>query len=222
MADILRLTLGFLGGTGPQGRGIAARLALAGHTVLLGSRESERGRTAAAELAVETGCGSGVRGGGNLEVSSDAEVVFVVVPYEAQAETLRPLAAALDGKIVVNCVNHMAFDEVGPYAPGVPAGSAAQECAELLPGSRVVSGFHDISARALARLDQPVQADALICGDDAEAKELVVALAGEIPGMRGVDCGPLRLSRVLEDLTPVLVSINRRYKTHASLRVAGL
>lgn len=212
--------LGFLGGTGPQGSGLALRFAAAGHAVLLGSRDEAKGREAAAELS-ERG-GMPMSGGRNEDVARAADVVFVVVPYAAQADTVAPLADALAGKVVVNCVNHMLFDALGPYAPGVPAGSAAQECAELLPGATVVSAFHDISARALAKLEQPMDADVLVCGDDPDAKERVIALAGRIPGLRGVDCGPLRMSRAIEDLTPVLVHINRRYKAHASLRVAGL
>lgn len=212
--------LGFLGGTGPQGSGLALRFAAAGYPVLIGSREEAKGREAAAELS-ERG-GAPMSGGCNEDVARTADIVFVVVPYAAQADTVAPLADTLAGKVVVNCVNHMLFDEQGPYAPGVPAGSAAQECADLLPGTSVVSAFHDISARALGKLDQPMDADVLVCGDDQEAKERVIELAGRIPGLRGVDCGPLRMSRAIEDLTPVLVNVNRRYKTHASLRIAGL
>lgn len=212
--------LGFLGGTGPQGSGLAARFALAGHPVLLGSRDQAKGREAAAELSAR--CGVQVDGGHNTDVARAADIVFVVVPYAAQADTVAPLAGALAGKVVVNCVNHMLFDDRGPYAPGVPAGSAAQECAELLPGAALVSAFHDISARALAELEQAMDADVLVCGDDQAAKERIIELASRIPGLRGVDCGPLRMSRAIEDLTPVLVNINRRYKTHASLRIAGL
>lgn len=212
--------LGFLGGTGPQGSGLAMRFAAAGHAVLLGSRDEAKGREAAAELSERAGFP--LSGGRNEDVARTADIVFVVVPYAAQADTVAPLADALAGKVVVNCVNHMLFDAEGPYAPGVAAGSAAQECAGLLPRSMVVSAFHDISARALAKLEQPMDADVLVCGDDPDAKERVIALAGHIPGLRGVDCGPLRMSRAIEDLTPVLVNINRRYKTHASLRIAGL
>jgi NADPH-dependent F420 reductase len=212
--------LGFLGGTGPQGRGLAARFAVAGRQVLLGSREAARGREVAAEVAAQTG--RPVSGGANDEVARTADVAFVVLPYAAQADTLAPLAEALAGKLVVNCVNHMVFDGDGPYAPGVPAGSAAQECAALLPRSIVVSAFHDISARALARLDTPMDAHVLVCGDDLDAKERVIALAADIPGLRGVDCGPLRMSRSVEDLTPVLLHVNKRYGTHASLKISGL
>lgn len=216
MTDIL----GFLGGTGPQGSGLAVRFAVAGHPVLVGSRDEAKGRDAAAELSELAGMP--VAGGRNEDVARTADVVFVVVPYAAQADTVAPLRDTLAGKVVVNCVNHMLFDDLGPYAPGVPAGSAAQECAELLPGVAVVSAFHDISARALAKRDQPMDADVLVCGDDQDAKDRVIALAGRIPGLRGVDCGPLRMSRAIEDLTPVLVNINKRYQTHASLRIAGL
>lgn len=213
-------TLGFLGGTGPQGQGLAARFALAGYPVWLGSRDAERGQAVAAELAAELG--AAVHGGRNEDAALACDVLFVVLPYAAQEETLSPLRDVLAGKLVINCVNHMAFDEHGPYAPGVAGGSAAQECARQLPDSTVVSAFHDISARALARHEQSIDADVLVCGDDLVAKERVIELAGQIAGLRGIDCGPLRMSGAIEDLTPVLVNINRRYKTHASVKIAGL
>lgn len=214
-------TIGFIGGTGPQGRGLAARFALAGHPVLLGSRDAARAQEIAAELAAEVP-GIDVRGDENAAVCAAADLVFVVVPYDAQRKTLEPLADAIGDKIVVNCVNAMAFDERGPYGLVVEAGSAAEECAELLPGARIVSAFHDISATKLRKVDQPMTEDVLTCGDDREAKNLVIALTDRVSEFRGVDCGALRLSSAIENLTPVLVSINKRYKVHAGVRVEGL
>lgn len=213
--------LGFIGGTGPQGRGLAARFGLAGHQVLLGSRDAGRAQEAAAKLG-DAAAGIDVRGDDNAAVCVAAEILFVVVPYEAQRATLEPLAGAIGDKVVVNCVNAMAFDERGPFGLVVAAGSAAEECGQLLPAARVVSAFHDISATKLRKLDQPMTEDVLFCGDDEDAKAQVIALTNEVSQFRGVDCGPLRMSSSIENLTPVLVSINQRYKVHAGIRIEGL
>jgi NADPH-dependent F420 reductase len=213
-----RRLIGFLGGTGPQGRGLGLRLAAAGHRVLLGSRDPERASAVLKELRSPVGALVGV---GNRE-ACEAEVVFVTVPYAAQRDTLAPLGDALDDKIVVTCVNALAFDERGPRPVRVEAGSAAEECALLLPRARIVSAFHDVSARRLLHLDEPVGIDVLMCGDDEDAKAEVALLAADIPGMRAVDAGPLRLSAPIEDLTAVLMSVNRRYSIHAGICVDGL
>jgi 8-hydroxy-5-deazaflavin:NADPH oxidoreductase len=217
------LTIGFLGGTGPQGRGLGLRMAQAGHRVLLGSRDAQRAAAVVEELAeVVGGLAGDVLGVGNEQACADADVVFVVLPYDGQAELLEQVAGHCAGKVVVNCVNALAFDKRGAVPVAVEAGSAAEECAALLPGARVSSAFHDISAVRLQRLEEPVEADVLICGDDDEANQLVVHLAGQIDGMRGVLAGPLRLSATIEAFTAVLIGVNRRYKTHASVRVVGV
>jgi NADPH-dependent F420 reductase len=211
--------LGFVGGTGPQGRGLALRFAHAGHPVLIGSRSADKAKDIVSSLNVD---GVDMRGMTNVDACVQAEIVFVTVPYTAQRDTLAGLADAIDEKIVVNCVNAIDFDDRGPVPGQVPAGSAAEECAQLLPRARIVSAFHDVSARRLLRADEPITVDVLICGDDEDAKHVVAHLATEIPGMWGVDCGPLRLSAPIEQLTPVLLSINRRYKLQAGLRIDGL
>lgn len=187
--------------------------------MLLGSRDAAKAKGAVAALGVDE---LDVRGVGNAEAARDAEIVFVTVPYAAQGPTLDDLAEIIGDKIVVNCVNAVEFDDRGPKPGYVKAGSAAEECAQLLPRARVVSAFHDVSASRLLRAGEPISVDVLICGDDADAKEKVVRLASEIPGMWGVDCGALRLSGPIEQMTPVLLSINRRYKIHAGLRIDGI
>jgi len=211
--------LGFIGGTGPQGRGLALRFAKAGYAVLLGSRNEAKAKETVAALGVDE---LGARGVGNTEASRDSEIVFVTVPYAAQRPPLEGLADAIGDKIVVNCVNAVTFDERGPMFDRVEAGSAAEECAQLLPQARVVSAFHDVSATRLLRADEPVSVDVLICGDDDDAKAAVMRLASRIPGMWGVDCGALRLPGAVEQMTPVLLSINRRYKIHAGVRIDGI
>jgi NADPH-dependent F420 reductase len=216
------LVIGILGGTGDQGRGLARRFALAGHQVIIGSRSSERAAAAAQEI------GHGVQGLANADAASGASVIIAAVPWEGHGDLLSGLAAELAGKIVVDCVNPLGFDQRGAYAlpaaEGGPAeGSAAQQAAVLLPGSRVVAAFHHVSAVLL--LDPEVDTidlDVLVLGDDREATDLVQALAARIPGVRGIYAGRLRNCGQIEALTANLVSINRRYKAHAGLRVTDI
>ena len=216
------LVIGILGGTGDQGRGLARRFALAGHQVIIGSRSSERAAAAAQEI------GHGVQGLANADAASGASVIIAAVPWEGHGDLLSALAGELAGKIVVDCVNPLGFDQRGAYAlpvaEGGPAeGSAAQQAAALLPGSRVVAAFHHVSAVLL--LDPEVDTidlDVLVLGDDREATDLVQALAARIPGVRGIYAGRLRNCGQIEALTANLVSINRRYKAHAGLRVTDI
>jgi 8-hydroxy-5-deazaflavin:NADPH oxidoreductase len=216
------LVIGILGGTGDQGRGLARRFALAGHQVIIGSRSPERAAAAAQEI------GHGVQGHANADAARGASVVIAAVPWEGHGDLLTVLAAELAGKIVVDCVNPLGFDQRGAYAlpvaEGGPAeGSAAQQAAALLPGSRVVAAFHHVSAILL--LDPEVDTidlDVMVLGDDREATDLVQALAARIPGVRGIYAGRLRNCGQIEALTANLVSINRRYKAHAGLRVTDI
>jgi len=211
------LVVGVLGGTGEQGRGLARRWALAGQQVVVGSRSPERAETAASEL------GHGVRGLGNAACAAASDVVLVAVPWDGHRELLESLATELAGKVVIDCANPLGFDKQGAYALAVDEGSAAQQAAAVLPGSRVVGAFHHISAVLL--LDEAVdrvETDVLVVGDDREATDLVQSLANRIPGMRGVYAGRLRNAHQIEAMTANLISINRRYRAHAGLRVTDL
>ncbi|MHB8466930.1 MAG: NADPH-dependent F420 reductase [Acidimicrobiales bacterium] len=205
-----------LGGTGPQGRGLAVRLARAGCRVVIGSRDAQKAQDAAAPL------GGGVTGAGNADAATSAEVVFVAVPWDAHEPTLRSLAGELAGRIVVDLVNPITFDERGPVGLPVAAGSSAEQAQALLPASIVVSGFHHVSAKLLLSAADEVDTDVMICGDDLAAKERILALARLIPGVRAVDAGPLRLARFLEGMTSVLLSVNRQYKTTTGIRLTQL
>jgi len=211
-------TVGILGGTGPQGRGLARRFAAAGHSVVLGSRDAGRAAQTAAAYA-EVGDVTGV---GNAEAAA-AELVIVAVPYEGHAELLQSLAAELANKIVVSCVNPLGFDKQGPFPLPVAAGSAAQEAQELLPDSTVVAAFHHVTA---VYLDDPeverIEGDVLVLGEDREAVQVVCDLAAAIPGARGIYAGRLRLAGQVEALTANLIAINRRYKAHAGLQITDL
>jgi 8-hydroxy-5-deazaflavin:NADPH oxidoreductase len=213
-------TLGFLAGTGPLGLGLGLRLALAGHQVLIGSRSRDRAEAVVAELL--DGRDLPIQGVTNAEAAERGEIVYLMCPWEGQADTLRPLAAAIGDKIAVSVVNPLGFDAAGPFVPAVPDGSAAQAAARQLPAARVVSAFHDVAAGKLRAVAKPVDTDVLVCGDDPEAKAVVIGHADAIEGVRGVDAGPLRLSAQLEGLTAVLVGINRRYRVRGGVRITGL
>jgi 8-hydroxy-5-deazaflavin:NADPH oxidoreductase len=211
------LAVGILGGTGEQGRGLARRFAMAGHPVIIGSRVHDRAHAVAREV------GHGVRGLANRDAARQAGLVIAAVPWEGHAQLLSGLAPELAGKIVVDCVNPMGFDQRGAYALPVPEGSAAQQAAALLPRSRVVAAFHHVSAVLLLDSDvDSLDQDVLVLGDDRGATDLVQALAARIPGVRGVFAGRLRNCAQIEALTANLVSINRRYKAHAGLRITDI
>ena len=222
------LVVGILGGTGPQGRGLGVRLAAAGQRVLLGSRDADRAAEVAEDVArragpAAVGAAVPVRGGSNADVAGAADLVIVAVPFAGHAGTLAGLAAPLAGKVVVDCVVPMGFDELGAYALEVPEGSVTQQAAALLPDSSVVGAFHHVSAVLLEDLSRPtLDGDVLVVGDVREATDLVQALAGRLPGMRGVYAGRLRNAGQVEAFTINLVSVNRRYKAHAGIRVTDV
>jgi NADPH-dependent F420 reductase len=215
-----QLTIGLLGGTGPQGRGLALRLALAGHKVLLGSRDPRRAADVVADLV--GGHDLPVEGAANPDAAAGADVVFLVFPFAGQAALLPGLAGQIGAKVVVDVINPLGWDDQGPYLLEVPEGSAAEQAAALLPEARVVAAFHHAAPRLLADPERQVETDVLVVGDDPAAKGLVLELADQIPGCRGVDAGPLRLARQLEGFTAVIVGINRRHRIHAGLRITRL
>jgi len=209
--------IGILGGTGPQGRGLAKRFAAAGLTVVLGSRDADRAAKAAVEL------GDAVSGAANEECAARADVVVVAVPWDGHHDQLASLRDQLVGKVVVDCVNPLGFDKQGPYVLPVAEGSAAQQAQAVLPESTVVAAFHHLSAVSL--LDDAVTdigADVLVLGDVREATDLVQDLAGSIAGCRGVYAGRLRNAGQVEAMTANLIAVNKRYKVHAGLRVTDL
>ncbi|MEY9876157.1 NADPH-dependent F420 reductase [Streptacidiphilus sp. MAP12-33] len=217
LPDVSGLVVGVLGGTGPQGRGLAYRLAKAGQQVVIGSRSAERAAAAAAEL------GLGVEGADNAATAARADIVIVAVPWEGHGELLTSLRGELAGKIVVDCVNPLGFDKQGAYALKPEEGSAAQQAAALLPDSRVTAAFHHLSAVLLEdREVEEIDIDVLVLGEERAATDTVQALANRIPGMRGVFAGRLRNAHQVESLVANLISVNRRYKAHAGLRITDV
>jgi NADPH-dependent F420 reductase len=217
------LTVGILGGTGAQGRGLAYRFARAGQRVVIGSRAAERAAASAAEIAGLPGVTGAVSGAANEDAAARSDLVIIAVPWDGHALTVAALREPLAGKLVVDCVNPLGFDERGPYPLPVAEGSAAEQTAALLPGSTVCAAFHHVSAVLLGDpAVERVDLDVLVLGDDREAVATVIALAGRIAGVRGVYAGRLRNAGQVEALTANLIAINRRYKAHSGIRVTGL
>jgi len=225
LPDVTGLTVGIIGGTGDQGRGLAYRLARAGQTVLIGSRSAERAVRAADEIGGMPGvpAGAAVSGGDNVEVATRSDAVVIAVPWDGHRATITELREPLAGKVVVDCVNPLGFDKQGPYPLVVEEGSAAQQAAALLPNSRVCAAFNHVSAPLLAdpEVDR-IDLDVLICTEDRELVGIVSGLAARIPGMRGVYAGRLRNAHQIEAFTANLIAINKRYKAHAGIRVTDV
>ncbi|MEV6175250.1 NADPH-dependent F420 reductase [Streptomyces sp. NPDC051954] len=215
--DIAQQTVGILGGTGPQGSGLAYRLARVGQPVVIGSRTTDKAQAAAAEL------GLGISGLTNAEAAKRSDIVIVTVPWDGHAATLEELREDLVGKLVIDSVNPLGFDSKGAYAIRPPEGSAAEQAAALLPDSRVTAAFHHLSAVLLT--DPKIEAidtDVMVLGEDRADTDTVQALIARIPGMRGVFSGRLRNAHQVESLVANLISLNRRYKTHAGIRITDL
>lgn len=217
LPDVSDLVVGVLGGTGDQGRGLAYRLARAGQKVIIGSRSADRAQTAADEL------GHGVEGAENAECARRSDLVIIAVPWDGHAKTLEALREELVGKLVVDCVNPLGFDKKGAYALKPEEGSAAEQAAALLPESRVTAAFHHLSAVLLQDAEiEEIETDVLVLGEVRADCELVQALAARIPGMRGVFGGRLRNAHQVESLVANLISVNRRYKAHAGIRLTDI
>jgi NADPH-dependent F420 reductase len=222
---VATIRLGILGGTGPAGRALAARLAAAGAQVLLGSRSLER----AAE-AVEGLLGRWPalgEGGGELVACTNAgaakaDMVVVATPWEGAASTVAALAADLAGKVVVSMVNAVAMAG-GELQPLVPSrGSMAAAIQAAAPAALVSAAFHHLPARELGRIDTPMDADVLVCSDHPEAAARTAEVARLVPGLRPLEAGSLSLAGAVESMTAVVLNLNNRYKARAYLRMAGL
>lgn len=216
-----RPLLAFLGGTGPEGRGLALRFALAGYGVVLGSRSAERAESTARELT-KAAPRANIEGRSNGMAAAEADVAFLTVPYAGLRDVVSSVAGPLEDKIVVSTIAPVEFREGRPVALRVEAGSAAQEAQELLPGSRVVSAFQTIDAHHLSDLSIRPDTDVVVCSDDAEARRLIIVLANELPGVRGLSGGRLAASRYVEEITALLITVNRIYKGHSGIRLTGI
>ncbi len=220
------MDVAIVGGTGHEGFGLALRLAVAGHRVTIGSRDAAKATASVEEAKQLLGDDASIDGAENPSAVAGKPVVIVTVPFAGQVATYRTITDQLEpGTVVVDATSPLqaaiggkAWHVLRPWE-----GSAAELAASLVPdGVRMVGAFHTVAASALRALDRPIDEDVLVCGDDVESKRLVGELVGGIPGMRWVDCGPLSTARITEQLTALLITINRRYKVKdAGFRISG-
>lgn len=200
-----------IGGTGSFGKALAKRLAAAGYDVVIGSRDAARAAAAAAELGVE--------GATNADAARAADLVVLATKSDGTLDTARELREEIGSTPVLSVAAELSFGKDGVH-PTPEATSIAQRLQEILDGP-VVAGLHSLAASNLAGDDAPEE-DALVCGDDAAAKEIVLELAERITAGRAIDAGPLSSARALEGLTAVIVNVNKRYRAHAGIRITGV
>jgi NADPH-dependent F420 reductase len=212
-------SVGILGGTGPAGRGVAARLADAGFHVILGSREESRANEVANAMMAR---GSGTIAGGTNDSAASCDLVVVATPWDSTIATVTPLRASLAGKTVITMVNALAREgrEMIPLYP--PRGSMAAQLSFALPDSVIVGAFHHLPAAQMEDLDSGIDADVLIFSDDADARERVAQIITSVPGLRAVIAGSMSLASPIEAFTAVCISVNIRHKAHSYVKMAGL
>jgi 8-hydroxy-5-deazaflavin:NADPH oxidoreductase len=219
------VTIAIVGGTGPEGSGLALRWARAGETIIIGSRDAQRALKTARQLSASAGADKKISGTENRFACSDAEIVVLTVPFAAHAETLKHIKPSLrPGQILVDTTVPLAASVGGKPTRtlGVWQGSAAQQAAELVPeGVIVVAAFHNLAAELLQQ-EGAIDCDVIVCSDDKDAGKRVRELARKIPGVRALDGGKLENARVVEQITAVLIGLNIRYKGHSGLRITGL
>lgn len=215
------MNVGFVGGTGPAGFGLAARFAKAGLPVIVGSRAVARAEEARM-LVLERVPDAQAQAMLNEDAIRASDVVFLTVPFQAQRHTVETLAGPLDGKIVVSIANPVWVHHGKVWADFPPAGSLAEEVQELVPSARVVGAFHEIHVRKFPKVDRPIRSDTIVTSDDDDAKRVVMDLARTVEGLRPVDGGPLTNTRYVEGFVTVLVQSNFIYKAATALKITGL
>ncbi|MGH9081655.1 MAG: NADPH-dependent F420 reductase [Acidimicrobiales bacterium] len=216
------MQIGILGGTGPAGRGLAVRLAAAGEHPVIGSREADRAATVAADLVRAWPDRDLHITGHSNEQAASCDLVVVATPWDSAIVTVRPLAPALSGKVVVSMANALVKEGRAFLALVPPRGSVAASIQAALPDSLVSASFHHLPASEMEKLTSRLRADVLVCSDHDAASAATVALVDRIEGLRGVDAGRLDQAAPIEAFTAVLISVNIRHKVHASVELTGL
>jgi NADPH-dependent F420 reductase len=214
-------SIAIIGGTGPEGRGLGLRFALAGHAIIIGSRDFERASKVASELRL-AGNDLLIEGNENLVAAKEAEFVVLSTPYSGIQVVVRDLQSALAGKLLISVVAPLDFSEGRPRSLIVPDGSAAELVKNMLPGVSVVSAFHNLSAHDLLIPDHEIDGDVVVCGDKESDRLAIMGLAESIKSLRAIDGGPLDNSRYAEDMTALLLHINRKYKTRSTIKFLGV
>jgi NADPH-dependent F420 reductase len=214
------MNIAILGGTGKEGAGLATRWAIAGHSIIIGSRDPQRAHDKAVELRNKAHK-IPIVGHGNREAAALGEVVVVALPAGGLAATLPELREVCRGKVVVSTVVPLTFGGPRLFTPP-PEGSAAEQVQALLPEARVIAAFHHIAAHELSSTEHPISCDLLHCGGDDHARNVVTEL-GRAMGLRALDAGPLSNAGAIEGITALLATINRRYKLkNSGIKITGL
>jgi NADPH-dependent F420 reductase len=215
------MRVGILGGTGPAGRGLAVRLGAVGEEVVIGSRDAERAEGIARGLVDAWPDHLLDITGASNEAAADADLVVVATPWESAIATVKPLAQALEGKVVVSMANALAKEGREFLALVPPRGSVAASIQAVLPRSRVSASFHHLPASEMEKLSARMAGDVLVCSDHPEATAATVELVDKIDGLRGVDAGSLSQAAPIEAFTAVLITVNIRHKVHAAIQLSG-
>ena len=216
------MKIGILGGTGPAGRSLAARLASVGYQVIIGSRSTDRAKETVATLLARWPDHDLAIEGGDNEAASFADVVVIATPWDGAYVTATSVAAQLDGKVVICMANALARigKEFQPLVP--PRGSVAASVQAAVPGCHVAAGFHHVPAKELGDLDHPIESDVLVCSDFPRATEVISEIVASIPNLRPLDAGGLSQATPIESFTAVLLQLNTRYKTRAGVKFTGI
>lgn len=224
MNQLRQETVALLGGTGKEGQGLAIRFAAAGFPVLIGSRDPSKGAETASSLLSRLP-GARLSGGANTAVIATADLVFLCVPFDRAAALLDECRELWKpGCVVIDTTVPLQFDSSGPFLIDLPAPSGSQTLvSHLPPGIKLVSAFKTISAHTLGEVDEPLDCDLIVCGDDSPARARVIAAASTFSGLRVLDGGPLRNARALEAMCVLAIGLNRRYKAKsARFRIVGV
>jgi len=216
------MRIGIIGGTGPAGRGLAVRSAAAGHDVIIGSRDAGRAQEVAEGLSGQAEGSLGSIAGGTNDDAAQQDLVVIATPWDGAVATVKPLAEALSGRVVVSMVNALTKEgrEMLPLYP--PRGSMAAQISAALPGSSVAASFHHLPAKQMEDLSSGLEADVLVCGDSDPARALTIELIDSITGLRGIDAGSLAQASPIEAFTAVCITLNIRHRAHSTVRIAGL
>lgn len=216
------MRIGILGGTGPAGSALGARLASIGYDVIIGSRSADRASEVCAELATKYPEISDRLSGGDNARAAAGDVIVVATPWDSAATTVQENSAALRGKILISMANALVrvAGEFQPLLP--PRGSVAAHIQAAAPLSKVVAAFHHLPAKELGHLGTPIDSDVLICSDDRESIRVVSEIVDRIPGCRPLDAGQLSNATAIEAFTAVLLQLNVRYKTRVAPKLTGI
>ena len=215
--------ISIIGGTGPEGKGLGLRLAMAGEEVFIGSREESRGIEVAQQIKeIKNVPSMSIDGGSNLKAAKIGDIIIISTPYNGHKQTLIDYASHLKNKIIIDVVVPLSFSKGKISTLPITEGSVAEEAQEILKDSFIVGAFHNVSAEDLLIPNKKMDCDVIVCSNNQDSKKTVIQLTEKILGLRGIDGGGLHNSKYVEDFTALLININKIYKTHSSIKISGI